>query len=137
MTSNHCSIIFILLFTILIINSGCEYRKGDTFNHKGSPDSLVYTLAAKGSGKYIINKVNKLYIMHDLKYDDCNVVYVSDSATIIESKSILLFNSILPNLENDLLTKGFMGTLRTKQKITYMVVTKQDLPKYFTPVKKH
>jgi hypothetical protein len=137
MNSNYLGIFLISLFTILIIISGCKYRRGDAFNHKGSADSLIYILAAKGSGQHIINKLNTLSIMHELKYDDCDVIYVSDSAAIIGNKSILLFNSILPNFENDLLTKGFIGTFGTKQKITYMVVTQNDFARYFTPAKKH
>jgi hypothetical protein len=137
MNSNYRSGIIIFSLSILLAFSGCKYRKGDSFNYSGDADSLSYIIATRGSGRHIIKKVSQLKINHERKEDECHIFYISDSANIIKNKSVLLFNSVLPDLKNDLLSKGFMGAFGTKQIITYLVVTKNDFNRYFTPVKKH
>jgi hypothetical protein len=70
--------------------------------------------------------------MHEIKRDDCQIIYLSDSGAIRENRSILLFNSVLPDLKDDILSKGFLGTFTTKQNITYLVVTQAEIDKYLT-----
>ncbi len=43
-----------------------------------------------------------------------------------------MFNSVLPNLKEDMLSKGFLGTFTTRQNITYLVVNQSEFEKYLT-----
>ena len=70
--------------------------------------------------------------MHEKKGDSCRIIYLSDSNAILKNKSILLFNSVLPDLKEDMLSKGFLGTFTTRQNITYLVVSQEEFDKYLT-----
>jgi hypothetical protein len=107
---------------MISIACGCKYHKGDVYTSSLPADSLSYVIAAKGSGKKISEKVSRLKMEHESKGNTCTVKYLSDSTSLVELKSILLFNAILPEMENDMLSKGYFGTFTSKQSVTYLVV---------------
>jgi hypothetical protein len=118
-----------LLFMIFLL-SGCQYRKGKAFTWAETGDSIRYLIIDAGSGKHITARLAQLTEMHESKGDKCRIIYLSDSNAIQINKSILLFNSVLPDLKDDMLSKGFIGTLTTRQDITYLVVSQTDIEKY-------
>ncbi len=118
-----------LLFLIFLI-PGCQYRKGKAYTWNETGDSIRYLIIDAGSGKNITAKLEQLTEMHESKGDRCRIIYLSDSSAIRINKSILLFNSVLPDLKDDMLTKGFIGTLTTRQDITYLVVSQADIEKH-------
>ena len=120
-----------LLFIIFLI-PGCQYRKGKAFTWTETGDSIRYLIIDAGSGKHITAKLAQLTEMHESKGNRCRIIYLSDSNAIQNNKSILLFNSVLPNLKDDMLSKGFIGTFTTRQDITYLVVSQSDIEKYLT-----
>jgi hypothetical protein len=120
------------LVLVLILIPGCQYRKGKAFTWKETGDSIQYLIIDAGSGKHITAKIAQLAKIHERKGDSCHFVYLSDTEAILKNKSILLFNSVLPDLKDDMLSKGFLGTLTTRQNITYLVVNQADIDKYLT-----
>jgi len=116
---------------IIMLLSGCKYRKGDAYTYSGTADTLKFFMLASGSGRRISDKISDLRVKHILKDDDCRIVYVSDSAMISGQRSVLLFNSVLPDIVDDMLSKGIMGAFGTKQVITYLVVTQDDFQRFF------
>jgi hypothetical protein len=125
-------IVSIGLFLILILIPGCQYRKGKAFTWSETGDSIQYLIIDAGSGKHITAKIDQLTKMHERKGDSCRIIYLSDSESILKNKSILLFNSVLPDLKDDMLSKGFLGTFTTRQNITYLVVNQSEFEKYLT-----
>jgi hypothetical protein len=125
-------IVCIGLLLMLFLISGCQYRKGKAFTWSETGDSIQYLIIDAGSGRHITDKIAQLTKMHERKKDSCRVIYLSDPAAILKNKSILLFNSVLPDLKDDMLSKGFLGTFTTKQKITYLVVNQAEIDKYLT-----
>lgn len=119
-----------VLFLALILLPGCQYRKGKAFTRTEPGDSIQYLIIDAGSGRHISNKIAQLVKMHEMKGDSCRIFYLSDSITILNNKSILLFNSVLPDLKEDMLSKGFIGTLTTRQNITYLVVSREEFSKH-------
>jgi hypothetical protein len=118
---------------VMLLITGCHYRKGNSFTWSGKADTVDYIISSSGSGKRIHEKLNQHVWMHESRGDKCQIIYVSDSASTCDTKSILLFNVVLPDYEKDMLTKGLMGTFSTRQIITYLVVTQTDFAKSFTP----
>jgi hypothetical protein len=116
---------------IVVLLSNCNYRKGDAYTYSETSDTLRYFILTSGSGRHVSRKIMDVRIKHILKNDDCRIVYVSDSARISHQRSILLFNSVLPDMEDDILSKGIMGAFGSKQIITYLVVTRDDFERYF------
>jgi hypothetical protein len=129
-------LIYLSLMLVLFLLSGCQYRKGKSFTWSGTADTLDYVIAASGSGKRVQEKISRLVWIHESKGDRCRVIYVSDSASIYDAKSIMLVYTVLPDYTKDMLTKGIMGTFATRQIITYLIVTQSDFEKSFTPSEK-
>ncbi len=127
---NRVACIALLIGLFLI--PGCQYRKGKAFTWTETGDSIRYLIIDSGSGRHISNKIAELAKMHETKGDSCHILYLSDSIDILKSKSVLLFNSVLPNLKDDMLSKGFLGTFTTRQNITYLVVSQEDFDKQLT-----
>jgi hypothetical protein len=123
------------LLLLLILIPGCQYRKGKAFTWPETGDSVKYLVVDAGSGKHIAAKIEQLTEMHERKGDKCRIIYLSKPEAILENKSILLFNSVLPDLEEDMLSKGFFGTFTTRQHITYLAVNKAEIEKYLHPAK--
>lgn len=126
-------VVCIVLFLVLFLISGCQYRKGKAFTWAETGDSIQYLIIDAGSGKHITNKIVQLVKMHEKKGDSCHIFYLSDSNAILKNKSILLFNSVLPDLKDDMLSKGFIGTFTTRQNITYLVVSREEFDKQLHP----
>lgn len=126
-------IVSIVLLLMLFLITGCQYRKGKAFTWSETGDSIRYLVLDAGSGKQINAKIAQLTKMHERKKDSCSIIYLSDSEIIEKNKSILLFNSVLPDLKEDMLSKGFIGTFATRQNITYLVVSQAELDKHLTP----
>jgi hypothetical protein len=125
-------IVCIGLLLMFFLIPGCQYRKGKAFTWAETGDSIQYLIIDAGSGKHITAKIAQLAKMHERKGDSCSIIYLSDSNAILKNKSILLFNSVLPDLKEDMLSKGFFGTFTTRQKITYLVVNQEEMHKYLT-----
>ncbi len=115
---------------MIFLIPGCQYRKGKAYTWTETGDSIRYLIIDAGSGKHITAKLEQLTEMHESKGDRCRIIYLSDSSAIRINKSILLFNSVLPDLKDDMLSKGFIGTLTTRQDITYLVVNQADIEKH-------
>jgi hypothetical protein len=127
---NHRVLLFIFL-SLLISLSACKYKKGGLYHVMLPGDSLQYVILDKGSGRNISRKAALLKLRHVYKGDICKVEYLSDSADLNNQKGVLLFNSTLPDIENDMLTKGFLGTLTSRQVVVYLLVSYQDFEKNF------
>ena len=125
-------VVCIGLLIMLFLIPGCQYRKGKAFTWSGTGDSIQYLVIDAGSGKHISAKIAKLTKMHERRGDSCHVIYLGDPDAVLKKKSILLFNAVLPDLNDDMLTKGFFGTFTTRQIITYLVVNQAEIDKYLT-----
>ena len=126
----------LLLIIVILMVPGCQYRKGKSFTWSGTADTLNYIISSTGSGLRIQERLKQLVWIHESKGDKCSIIYVSDSASLGDAKSILLINTVLPDYTEDMLTKGIMGTFSTRQIITYLVVSQSDFEKSFTPTDK-
>jgi hypothetical protein len=122
----------IVLFLLFFLIPGCQYRKGKAFTWNETGDSIQYLIADAGRGEHIMDKIAQLVEKHESKGDSCRVFYLGDSNAIRNDRSLILFNSVLPDLKEDMLSKGFLGTFTTRQNITYLVVSQQDFDKYLT-----
>lgn len=124
--------IWLFVFFIgIFICAGCGYRKGDIFYYRQTNDSLRFIVRNAGNGKKILNKLNKLRVIHQKRLDECRVIFLSDSTEVIKNKAVLLFNSEMPDFEEDMLTKGYLGAFGTKEIVTYMIVNKTELEQFF------
>jgi hypothetical protein len=120
-----------VLTVFLILLTACsKYHKGDTFTLLEG-DSLLYVIGAKGSGEKLIRKVHERKLNYELKGDSCRVTYLTDSAKMDELKALMLINTTLPKMQDDMLTKGFFGTLTSKQVVSIMLVSVEDFNRYF------
>jgi len=128
-------IILILFMPVIIMLSACKYGKGDIYTDTLQGDSLKYVILAKGSGNKLLKKATQLKLRHEYKGNVCQIKYVSDSATFASQKGILLFNSVLPDIKNDILTKGFIGAFASRQDVIYLLVSRQDFKQYFRKTK--
>ena len=122
-------LVMALIMTVFM--SACKYRKGEIYTRNLQGDSLAYMILDRGRGEKIVNKAAQLKLQHEYKGNSCQVRYVSDSAALYNGKGILLFNSRLPDIENDMLTKGFFGTFTSKQDVVYLLVSYGDFGVYF------
>jgi hypothetical protein len=123
-----------LSFATLFLFSACHYRRGDAYTWSGTADTVAYFVKSKG--RHLNNKLTRLMWVHENKLDDFKVIYLSDSLTVGKERSILLFSTSLPDIGDDLLQKGFMGTFSSRQVTTYLVVTRKDMKRYLKPLKK-
>ena len=123
-----------VILTAILFISGCSYRKGESYRYVQSQDTVNYIIHSTGKGNKILKKIDKLRLIHQARKDEYQVVFVSDSLDVVDRKSILLFRTELPDVENDMLTKGFMGAFGTKEVVTYVVVTFTDMETCFIKV---
>jgi hypothetical protein len=110
----------------------CKYPKGSRYNLEIPGDSLQYLILDKGHGEKISKKAALLKLQHEYKGNICEVKYISDSVKLDAHKGVLLFNSAMPGVENDILTKGYFGSFTSKQVVVYLLVSYTDFEKYFT-----
>lgn len=129
MKSTLCLIALLLLLTSI---SCSHYKKGDKYDSVHPDDSVSYLIMDRGKGKKLAGKANREQLQHAYKGNVCEVVYLTDSTEFITGKGILLFHTVLPNVEEDMLTKGYFGTFTSKQQATYMLVSREDFQKHFT-----
>jgi hypothetical protein len=94
-------------------------------------DSLNYLIMAKGSGEKISQRASYEKLQHEYKGNSCQIKYITDSIKLSSQKGILLFNSSLPNIEEDILSKGFFGTFSSKQQVVLLLVSYPDFEKSF------
>jgi len=98
-------------------------------------DSLMYVVAAKGTGLQISQIAVQMKYQHDVKGNSCSISYLTDSASLNEKKGVLFLNSRMPNIEEDFLTKGYFGQFSSKQVVSYLLVSYDDVDKYFVKKK--
>lgn len=113
--------------------SGCSYKKGASYYYAESGDTLKYIIRNKGRGQAILNNIEKKREIHEKRQDEYRFVFISDSLDVIDSKSVLLSHSEMPDYEIDMITKGYLGAFGTKEVVTYLIVTFQDFDRYFIP----
>lgn len=114
-----------------MLTAGCNYKKGDAYRSVSSGDTLSYMIASKGKGLDIMKKAWQFKKTHDGKGNLCLIQYVPDSASVAQKKAIMLTRTVLPNMKDDMLTKGYFGTFTSKQEITIKIVSRDQLEKYF------
>jgi hypothetical protein len=128
--------LFLIMFLpVIVILSGCKYKKGDMYTLSLPGDSLNYVILTRGIGRSISIKASNLKSRHDYRGNMCRIKYVSDSATLYNQRGIILFNSSMPDIEKDMLTKGFFGAFSSKQNVIYLLVSRKDFEKYFRKTK--
>jgi hypothetical protein len=120
--------VLVLLFVIL---SGCKYHKGDMYIPTIQGDSLRYLILDRGKGNSISRKAASLKVRHEIRGNTCVIRYISDSTALNSQRGVLLFNTVMPDIENDMLTKGFFGAVSSKQRVVYLLVSYEDLSRYF------
>lgn len=125
----HCFRIILLLLLTGI--SCCHYSKGDQYVSTHSGDSVNYLIMDQGKGMKLAVKANREQLEHAYKGNACEVIYLTDSNEFITQKGILLFHIFLPNMKEDMLTKGYFGTFTSKQQATYVLVSMKDFEKHF------
>lgn len=126
---------FMLALLILIL-PGCKYQKGDMYTPTIQGDSLRYLILDKGTGSSISGKAASLKKSHESRGNTCVIRYFSDSAALNNQHGVLLFNSKMPDVENDMLTKGFLGAFSSRQQVAYLLVSYDDLARYFQKVER-
>jgi hypothetical protein len=124
---------FMLVLLILIL-PGCKYQKGDMYAPTIQGDSLRYLILNKGTGSNISGKAASLKKHHESRGNTCVIRYFSDSAGLNNQHGVLLVNSKMPDVENDMLTKGFLGAFSSRQQVVYLLVSNDDLARYFQKV---
>jgi hypothetical protein len=125
----------IIVVLLILILPGCKYQKGDMYTPTIQGDSLRYLILDKGTGLSISEKAASLKIRHESRGNTCVIRYISDSAALNNQHGVLLLNSTLPDVENDMLTKGFFGAFSTRQQVILLLVSYDDLARYFQKVK--
>jgi hypothetical protein len=131
----HKQIFGISLLMTLVLSS-CHYRKGTSFTWKETGDSVRFVVIGSGRGKELSERVKKLTFAHESRGDSCRTLVLGGPGTDQNGRQILLLNSVLPDMQDDMLSKGFMGTFSTRQKITYLLVPEKDMDKYLVRAKK-
>jgi hypothetical protein len=66
-------------------------------------------------------------MQHEIKGNTCRIKYISDSSTLGDQQAVLFFNSVLPDVDNDMLTKGFFGAFASKQHVVYLIASYEDV----------
>jgi hypothetical protein len=123
--------ITVLTIGVFVLFSGCKYAKGDIYKTTLADDSLNFVILDKGKGYKLSEKAATLKFKSESKGNIYRVHYVTDSVEFAHKKGILLFSATLPDFNNDILTKGYFGGLTSKQETICMLVSYEDLEKYF------
>lgn len=126
------STLFRITLLLLLTSISCsQYKKGDKYISVHSGDSVNYLIMDQGKGLKLARKANREQLEHAYKGNVCEVVYLTDSTDFITQKGILLFHTFLPDMEEDMLTRGYLGTFTSRQQVTYMLVSREDFNKHF------
>lgn len=130
----NTTILLLIIMSILLCMQGCaHYHKGDAFRYEQGGDTLRVIVRKAGGGEKILKQISKMTQVHISREDDFRFIYLTDSADLPGHKTVLLFNSQMPDYDNDFLSKGYLGAFGTKEIVTYMVVTEDDFHRYFVP----
>lgn len=122
---------YLVIFAMLFIAGSCTLRKGNAYRYNAEADTTTYIIRNKGSGSRIARKIEKLSYLHHARGDDYKIVYLGDSLSVVNNRSILLFRTEQPDFKEDFLNKGFIGAIGTKRVVSYLLVTREDFNKYF------
>jgi len=124
------------LSVLILLGSGCsEYKRGEKYTSNLPGDELQYVIAFSGRGVKLSEKANQMKISHESKGDSVTIKYLSDSVLLQQHKGVLLFNSTLPDIKEDMLSKGYFGTFTSKQLITCLLVSYKDFDRFFKSTK--
>ena len=124
--------LLLFLMAVILCMQSCTYRKGDAYQYTQAGDNLRFIVKKAGSGQKIIREVSKLTVIHTNRNDDYRFIYLTDSSALAGHKTLLLFHTEMPDFEEDFLEKGYLGAFGTKEIVTYMIVTAEDLNLYFS-----
>mgnify|MGYP003473590445 CR=1 FL=1 len=94
-------------------------------------DSQQYIIFKKGSGEKILDAAKFKRMQYEIRGDECEIKYLTDTTRLLDQKGLLLLNTRLPDMKNDFLEKGFFGTFGSKQLVTLILVSEEDLSRYF------
>jgi hypothetical protein len=120
-----------MLVTGILLVTGCKYKKGDMYTSSLTGDSLIYMILDQGSGESMSLKAAAMKLQHEVKGNSCQVRYISDSAILKNEKGLLLINTSLPNIKDDMLSKGYFGTLTSKQQVMLLLLSDKDFDQHF------
>jgi hypothetical protein len=115
----------------LILFSACRYQRGDMYYATSSGDTLSYLVLNSGKGTVLSKKAAHLKQQHEYRGNVCQIRYLTDSAGFIGEKGVLLMNTTLPDIQEDILTKGYIGSLTSRQIVLYVMVSNQDFERFF------
>jgi hypothetical protein len=121
----------VIIIGFIFVWSCGQYQKGNKYSSVIPGDSLPYIIAAKGPGSRLSEKAAEMKVQHEYKGNLCQIRYLSDSALFGDQKGIMLLNSMLPEMEKDMLSKGYLGTFTSRQTVTYILVAYEDFHKFF------
>lgn len=121
---------YIITLTGLLFFSCNEYRRGDVYTQSMDGDSLVFVITASGLGSKISAKAYSTKLELEYKGDSCRIIYLTDSISLHDKKGVLLQNTMLPGMKEDMLAKGYIGTFTSKQMVTMLLVSFEDFEKY-------
>lgn len=127
--------LLVILMGCILFLAGCEYKKGNIYRSNMDGDTLQYIIASKGLGVTLIEKAHQMKEEYEKRGDTCRIYYVTDSVNLGKEKTILLSRSVLPNIQEDMLSKGYFGTFTSKQDVTILLVSRNEFEKYFIKVK--
>lgn len=94
-------------------------------------DTLSYLILNSGRGTVLSKKAAHLKLQHEYRGNVCQIRYLTDSAVFIGNKGVLLMNTALPDIQEDILTKGYIGSLTSRQIVVYVLVSDQDFEQFF------
>jgi hypothetical protein len=123
----------LIVLSILTVSACSEFHKGDKFSSIIPGDSLQYVIIAKGNGRKLTEKAHQTKLQHEVKGNVCEINFLTDSVSLQDKSALLLFNSMLPEIQQDMLTKGFFGTFTSKQSVTLHLVSVDDFNRFFSP----
>lgn len=119
--------VLVSLILLSIMASGCKYHRGNRFVSRQADDSLVYVLQERARGEKLLEKVTRMTLYQESKGNTCDVRYAVDTVALKDQKGFLLLNITLPNVEEDMLTKGYFGALASRQHVIMLVLNEETL----------
>lgn len=124
-----------LLSVVLFVMAGCgEYRKGDMYSSAVTGDTISYVVQKSGDGDRILKLAKELEAKQQQRRNEVNLLVINDSSEVTEGNSVLLVNIDMPDFEDDMLSKGYMGAFGSKMIVQYVVISVDDFDGYFKPV---
>lgn len=133
---NHRLVLTFAIIACLVAGCRGQFRKGEKYMANNHADSLLYLMLDQGKGYKVARKAAGLKYGHESKGNSCQVIYASDSASLSGERVYLLSHIALPDMAEDLLTGGFIGTFTSRQDVIYVIVPAAELNQYFHSVEK-